>query len=90
MVQFKDPVNNRPRTERWQKAANDPHRFDYNASTGFTKYQEDKDGPWLDFTIAGHPKCGTTNESKRFLCRSNACIITIRVYSLGREISRNF
>ena len=59
-VQFKDRVNNRPRNERWQKAANDPHRFDYNASTGFTKYQEDKDGPWLDFMIAGHPKCGTT------------------------------
>ncbi|OEU06172.1 hypothetical protein FRACYDRAFT_256000 [Fragilariopsis cylindrus CCMP1102] len=53
-VQFKDRVNNRPRNERWQKAANDPHRFDYNASTGFTKYQEDKDGPWLDFMIAAN------------------------------------
>jgi len=23
-------------------------------------YEEDQDGPWLDFMIAGHPKCGTT------------------------------
>ena len=42
------------------KAANDPERFYYNETTGFTKYQMDKEGPWLDFMIAGHPKTGTT------------------------------
>mmetsp|Transcript_19803 Transcript_19803/g.42966 ORF Transcript_19803/g.42966 Transcript_19803/m.42966 type:complete len:588 (-) Transcript_19803:2731-4494(-) len=42
------------------KAARDPERFDYNETTGFTKYQMDKEGPWLDFLIAGHPKTGTT------------------------------
>jgi hypothetical protein len=25
-----------------------------------TIYTEDNEGPWLDFVIAGHPKCGTT------------------------------
>eukprot|EP00536_Pseudo-nitzschia_multiseries_P012477 jgi/Psemu1/32202/gm1.32202_g len=51
-------TRNRYRQEA--KAANDPERYDYNATTGFTKYQMDKEGPWLDFIIAGHPKTGTT------------------------------
>ncbi|KAG7351860.1 hypothetical protein IV203_007908 [Nitzschia inconspicua] len=34
-----------------------PH---YNADLEFLQYDADRDGPWLDFVIAGFPKCGTT------------------------------
>jgi len=53
-------VENFNRHQRSEEAQTDPERFYYNETTGFTKYQEDKEGPWLDFMIAGHPKTGTT------------------------------
>jgi hypothetical protein len=31
-----------------------------NSTEVDTIYTEDNEGPWLDFVIAGHPKCGTT------------------------------
>jgi hypothetical protein len=48
------------RDRRWSNAINDPNRHDINETTGFTNYNEDTEGPWMDFLIAGHPKTGTT------------------------------
>jgi len=50
----------RMRDKRWHAANSDTTRNEINQTTGFTQYTEDKEGPWFDFMIAGHPKTGTT------------------------------
>ena len=44
----------------YNQAQSDPFKHQINATTGFTNYDEDRDKPWMDFLIAGHPKTGTT------------------------------
>jgi hypothetical protein len=48
------------RNKRWNMAIHDPNRHDINETTGFRNYNEDTEGPWMDFLITGHPKTGTT------------------------------
>eukprot|EP00535_Pseudo-nitzschia_heimii_P004605 CAMPEP_0197178452 /NCGR_PEP_ID=MMETSP1423-20130617/3728_1 /TAXON_ID=476441 /ORGANISM="Pseudo-nitzschia heimii, Strain UNC1101" /LENGTH=588 /DNA_ID=CAMNT_0042628199 /DNA_START=129 /DNA_END=1892 /DNA_ORIENTATION=- len=53
--------NDTQRHENWKMSGKDLDRHAViNATMGYTKYQEDRDGPWMDFLIAGHPKTGTT------------------------------
>jgi hypothetical protein len=50
-----NPYKKNTKKKRWNEKIN------FNNSTEVNNiFQEDKDGPWLDFMIAGHPKCGTT------------------------------
>jgi hypothetical protein len=58
---YLNPKEKRRREKRWGDAIKDPNKHVTNDTlNGFTKYNEDREGPWMDFLIAGHPKTGTT------------------------------
>ena len=52
--------NNRNQLKNQKKARWNTKINFKNSTEVDTIYTEDNEGPWLDFVIAGHPKCGTT------------------------------